>query len=208
MTRDMLGICLLVAQLGMLLPLIGHAIRSRSAQGVALAGEAIWSVAGIGWMVHAAAAGDMAVVVSGALAAAGSGCLTVLLWPHATRTQQRTATILAFTTALALTAAASVGSTGLAVGLSVFGVVQFWPQILTSLHALVRRKPCAGVTPVGAGLRAVYAAGWALYAGAWFWWGMSVSEIGWPLVTWGLMGMVAFGTQALAAAPVSRVAPA
>lgn len=199
MTRDVLGMSLLVAQVAMLLPLVGHAVRSRSAQGVALAGEAIWAVAGIGWMVYAAASGDVAVVASGALAAAGSGCLTVLLWPHATRTQQRTATILAVTTALALAAAAAAGPAGLALGLSVFGIVQFWPQTFTSVRALVRREPCAGVTPLGAGLRAVYAGGWALYAGAWFWWGMSASEIGWPLVAWGLMGVVAFGTQALAA---------
>lgn len=206
MIRAGLGFALLAVQAGLLLPLVVHAIRSRSADGVNLGGEAIWAVAGLGWTLYAIWTHDPVVIASGLLAAAGSAILTSLLWPYTTPGQRRQAVWLSILTVFGLGASTLAGTVGLSVGLSVFGVVQFVPQTITSVRALLSGRPVSGVSRTGAALRTVYTGGWAAYAGAWFWWGITAREISWPLVAWGLMGVLAFGTQALSAARTPRKA--
>lgn len=82
------------------------------------------------------------------------------------------------------------GAGGLSVFLSVFGLVQFVPQIVTSVRAIAHRTG-AGIPMVSTGLRALYTATWAVYAGAWGLWGIAFSDVDWPLAVWGAAGFVA-----------------
>ena len=81
--------------------------------------------------------------------------------------------------------------------LSVFGLVQFVPQMVTSVRAIAHRTG-AGIPLVSTGLRAVYTATWAVYAAAWGLWGIAFNEVDWPLAVWGAAGFVAFGLQFVA----------
>lgn len=52
---------------------------------------------------------------------------------------------------------------------------------------------------LGTFLRSIYTLTWAVYAGAWFMWGMRMQDVNYPLMIWGLSGFVAFGLQWLVA---------
>jgi hypothetical protein len=197
--REWFGIALVAVQAALLMPLVVHAVRVRSGVGMSLSGEAIWAVAGVGWLVYAMWAQAPAVIVSGALAAVGSGLLTVLLWRAKAR-ERRPALLLGAITLIGLASPAILyGEAGLSVALSVFGIVQFVPQFLESALHLRNGTATPGVSLTGAALRSLYTLGWAVYAGGWALWGLAGSRIDWPLVAWGLAGLIAFGAQALAA---------
>ena len=75
-----------------------------------------------------------------------------------------------------------------------FGLLQFLPQLRVSLGSIVRRD-AVGVPLMGTGLRSLYTLSWAVYAGAWGLWGLTVADVDWPLAVWGLCGFVSFGLQ-------------
>ena len=86
---------------------------------------------------------------------------------------------------------------GLSIFLSIFGLVQFIPQMITSLKS-IKHKDGHGIPLIGTGLRSLYTLTWAIYAGAWFIWGMRFNEIDYPLAVWGATGFVAFSLQFIA----------
>lgn len=198
--RAVFGIVLLVTQAALIAPLVVRAVRARSARGIALAGEAIWAVAGLGWAVFGWMTGSRTLIASGCLATLGSGALIVLCARYTPRRVRIRSAILAAVVAAGLIAStAAAGSAGLNVALSAFGVVQFIPQIVTAFSQLTHRRPSTALSVTGTALRGVYTGGWAVWAGAWFVWGFPPGEIIWPLTAWGLAGVVAFAFQAAVA---------
>lgn len=195
MTRDLLGMVLLIIQTGLLVPLCIELLRSRSSKGISLLGETIWVSAGIGWMLYGVSTANKVIIASGCIAAVGSAMVTALILRDTSRSSRLTAFMVAGVALVAFLASRAVwGSVGLAVTLSAFGVIQFIPQIVTSVRSLVNQDG-HGVPLVGSLLRSVYTLSWAVYAGAWFLWGMVGESIDFPLVVWGLAGAVAFGLQ-------------
>ena len=87
-------------------------------------------------------------------------------------------------------------SFGLATFLSLFGVIQFVPQMVTSMKSIAKQD-AVGVPIISTLLRAVYTLTWAIYAAAWFWWGIGFQEIDFPLAVWGMTGFTAFSLQAM-----------
>lgn len=198
--RAVSGVVLLVVQIVLAVPLIVRVFRARSGLGISLTGEAIWMVAGVGWAIYGAVSGSAALIASGSIAAVTSSLMVVALWSLVPG-QRRLALIVSAMTLLGFVAGVLLaGWPGLSVALSVFGVVQFIPQLRQSARALRQRTVTRGVSVVGASLRAAYAAGWAVYGGAWWLWGLTVDHIDWPLAVWGLAGAVTFALQALVAA--------
>lgn len=196
--RAITGIALLVVQAVILLPLVIELRRTRSAEGISITSEMAWVIAGVGWSVYGGLTGSTILVISGALATAGSFTVLLLTGKDVDTAVWGKVTALGavFAAAMALSAVL-YGAVGLAVFLSVFGLVQFVPQIIISVKALHTRTG-HGVPLVGTALRAVYTATWAVYAGAWWLWGMSFAEIDWPLAVWGATGFVAFLLQCVA----------
>lgn len=196
--RDITGVALLIVQAVIILPLVIELRRTRSAEGISITSEAAWVIAGVGWSVYGALTSSIILIFSGALATAGSLSVLILTGKDVGAVVWRKVSALGavFAAVMALSAAA-FGDVGLAAFLSIFGLVQFVPQIATSLRAL-RTKSGHGVPLAGTGLRALYAATWAVYAGAWWLWGISFADIDWPLAAWGAAGFVAFSLQCLA----------
>jgi hypothetical protein len=193
--RAVLGFTLLVIQASLALPLVVRVIRARNGVGISLAGESIWMVAGVGWAVYGGMSGSVALVGSGSIAAITSGLLSALLWPLLPE-QRGPALGASAATALGLSAGALIGGwPGLSVALSVFGVMQFIPQLRHSVDAVRLRTTTPGVSVWGSSLRAGYAAGWAVYGGAWWLWGLAIEHIDWPLLIWGAAGAITFGLQ-------------
>lgn len=207
--RALLGVLLLGVQASFVIPMVLQVPRARSANGVSLTGEALWTVAGVGWAVYAYATGDLAIVASGTLAALGSGALSVLAGRHASRASRRRAVGAAAGSAVGgVTAGVLGGVVGLAWALSVFGVVQFLPHLATAAALWLRREPAEGLSVPGTALRAVYAAGWSLYAAGWAVWGITGGAIQWPLLAWGLVGALAFSAQGAVAVRTRRLSVA
>lgn len=197
--RVVFALVLVGVQALLVVPILVRLSRAHSARGISLVGELIWVVAGIGWAVYGEATGSLALVVSGSLAAATSGIISAISW-RLLPTQHRMALLLSVVTAAAfIVGFAIAGEAGLTVTLSAFGVVQFLPQLRHSLQLANSAVPTEGVSVAGAVLRVVYSLGWAVYAGAWFLWGMSIEQIEWPLLAWGLAGAIAFAVQATVA---------
>lgn len=212
--REAFGFGLVAVQASILLPLIRHAARSRNGTGASMSGEAIWAVAGVGWLVYALAADAPAVIVSGTVAAFGSAAMVVLLWTTKSSRDRLGAVALAAATALGLGLPGLVyGAGGLVAALSVFGIVQFVPQFVESARHLSAGTPTPGTSVLAASMRALYAFGWSIYACGWALAGLITSgtsgsgRVDWPLAAWGLAGCVAFASQALAAVrPTAAVA--
>lgn len=196
--REITGIALLIVQALIILPLIIELRRTRSAEGISITSEMAWVIAGVGWSIYGVLTGSTILVISGALATTGSLAVLLLTGRDVSAAVWRKVAVLGavFAAVMALSTV-FFGAVGLAVFLSIFGLVQFVPQIATSLRAL-RTRTGFGVPLVGTGLRAVYTATWAIYAGAWWLWGISFADIDWPLAVWGATGFVAFGLQCVA----------
>ncbi len=202
--RAVLGILLLLVQGVLIVPILVRVRRAQSSAGVSMVGELLWVVAGAGWAGYGFVSGSATLVVSGAIATLGGAALVTLLWPYASSGARRGAVVAASGAAVVFAVAAARGTGALAAALAVFGVVQFLPQLVRTLGTARRPGSGAAVSILGAGLRAGYTAGWALYAGAWFWWGIPVERIDAPLLAWGLAGAVTFSFQAVVAARERR----
>lgn len=187
------GLVLCAVQGLMLAALISHARRAVSASGASSVGEAAWCAAGIGWMVYGLGTGSTVLVLSGALACAGSAGVLVLLGRWFTP-RERAAGALAF---MVVAAGLAVGwwvggAGGIGTALAIFGVGQFAPQ------ALVLRRywgsPMPGVSTRASLLRTLNTASWAIYAGAWALLGLARYD--WPLIAWGIAGTLVFSLTA------------
>lgn len=196
--REITGIALLVVQALIILPLIIELRRTRSAEGISITSEMAWVIAGVGWSIYGVLTGSTILIISGALATTGSlVVLGLVARDVSTAVWRKVAVLGAIFAAVMALSTVFFGAVGLAVFLSIFGLVQFVPQIATSLRSL-RTRTGHGVPLIGTGLRAVYTATWAIYAGAWWLWGISFADIDWPLAVWGATGFVAFGLQCAA----------
>lgn len=196
--RDVLGTVLLVVQASIIVPLIVELGRTRSAKGVSLVSEVAWVVAGVGWSIYGAMTGSTTLVISGALATLGSVAVCWLVRGDVERREASRVLLFGAMFALAMVpAAVFAGAPGLSVFLSVFGLVQFLPQMLTSIRSIGSRDGY-GVPLIGTGLRAAYTLTWAVYAAAWGLWGIAFDDIDWPLAVWGATGFVAFSLQFVA----------
>ena len=163
-------------------------------------------VAGVGWAIYGVVIGSVALIASGSIATATSGLMVAALWSLVPE-QRRMVLIVSAATFLGFVAGLLIGGwAGLSVALSVFSVVQFIPQLHQSVRALRHRIVTRGVSVFAALLRVTYAAGWAIYGGAWWLWGLTVDRIDWPLAVWGIAGAVTFTLQAIVAArsPILR----
>lgn len=194
-----LGIALLVLQASLLVPLIYGLHKRGSGKGFSLVGEAIWVVAGIGWLVYGYMIDSIVLMCSGTLAFLGSTIVSLMIYKSMSpREMRNTAVAVVVTTVSFVVFTLLMGEVGLALALSIFGVVQFLPQMIKSVRFLMTAQQSSDPL-LGTFLRSVYTLTWAVYAGAWFLWGMRMQDVNYPLMVWGLSGFVAFGLQWLVA---------
>ena len=196
--RSMLGIVLLCVQAIIVIPLVIELRKTRSAEGISIMSEVAWIVAGMGWSLYGFMSGSSTLIVSGFLATLGSAIVYGLVRRGIENdVLHRTEVLGLVFMAVMVLSAVLFGVVGLGVFLSVFGVVQFLPQVRTSVRS-IRIRDGVGVPLVGTGLRAVYTLTWAVYAAAWGLWGIAFADVDWPLAAWGACGFVAFGLQFVA----------
>lgn len=198
--RNILGLILLATQLALLIPLIWHTFRSKSGAGVSLSGEAIWAVAGLGWIAYGVLFESWTITASGSIAFLGCGILTTFLWRTKTSSERKSALLLSLVTVVGIAGSLAIfGKEGVSLSLAIFGIVQFIPQTVYSIRVIASKSSAAGVSVTASFMRSLYTLGWAIYAGAWFLWGMSFGSIDLPLVAWGLAGVIAFTVQGFSA---------
>lgn len=205
--RELFGVLMLIFQAGLIVPLAVELYRSKNGKGVSLLGETLWVVAGLGWIAYGALSGSLVLVASGALAFLGSAI--VIFFTRASKTPSEMNLALAISALVGVLFLVSTllwGVTGISVALSVFGVVQFLPQAITSGRG-IRDGGVSGVPLIGSLSRSAYTLSWAVYAGAWFLWGIAFSEIDYPLLTWGVAGFIVFGIQFLSGVLYRRNRP-
>lgn len=194
--RELLGVALLGTQTLLLIPIIWHSFRARTANGMSLMGEMIWASAGIGWFVYALMIDSLTIIASGLIAFLGCGILTIIIWSRTSKKKQQHAVLVtSIATITGTLMGVFAGVEGLALALSIFGVVQFIPHLWTTTRVLRGKETSEGVSTVGASLRAVYTGGWALYAAGWVVWGTGSEDTQWPLFVWGVAGVIAFLSQ-------------
>lgn len=197
-TRVVLGVALLAVQAAIIVPLAVELRKTRSARGISVISETAWIIAGVGWSIYGYLTGSVTLIASGALATLGSLTVYSLIFNDVEKEERNRSFVLGVVFCVfMLTTTAAAGATGLAVFLSVFGLVQFLPQLRTSIID-IKAKTGVGVPLAGTALRALYTLTWAVYAAAWFLWGISFGEIDWPLAVWGACGFVAFSLQFIA----------
>ena len=202
--RAVLGIALLIVQASIIIPLVIELKKTRSSSGVSIISETAWIIAGLGWSLYGYLTGSTTLIISGALATIGSAIVYSLVYKDVDAiTKKRSLIVSIIFTIIMLLSTMIFHSAGLAVFLSLFGLVQFLPQIATSITS-IKKKSGYGVPLIGTGLRALYTLTWAIYAGAWFLWGMSFGEIDYPLAVWGATGFIAFLLQFVSGLLVQR----
>lgn len=165
--RSVLGIILLCVQAIIVIPLVIELRKTRSAEGVSILSEVAWIIAGMGWSLYGLLSASSTLVVSGFLATLGSAVVYGLVRRYVEAGVRHRSRMfgLVFVFVMGLSAVL-FGVVGLGVFLSVFGLVQFLPQLRTSVVGIGRRD-AVGVPLVGTGLRSLYTLLWAVYAGAW-----------------------------------------
>lgn len=196
--RDILGIILLLIQASIIVPLILELRTTRSSSGISILSETAWIIAGAGWSIYGYLTGSTTLIVSGALATVGSALVYYFVYEDIyTMTKQRSVIVSVVFTIIMLLSTMIFHAAGLAIFLSIFGLIQFIPQMITSLKS-IKHEDGHGIPLIGTGLRSLYTLTWAIYAGAWFIWEMSFNEIDYPLAVWGTTGFVAFSLQFIA----------
>lgn len=199
--RELLGFGILAVQFLLVFPVVWGLLRAKVRVGYSVAGEWMWFAAGAGWTVYGLWVSSWALVASGVLAAVTSFMVGFLCWRGAGVADRRAAVLLTSAVGVGCVVGGLFwGVAGLSLALSVFGVVQFIPQIVKTLKAWRAVSSggavFGGVSGAGAVGRALYSLAWAVYAGAWFLWGVGFGSVDWPLLVWGVSGFVAFALQA------------
>ena len=189
--RLITGTVLVIVQALIVLPLILELRKTTSAQGISIPSEVAWIIAGVGWSIYGALTQSTTLVISGALATTGSLLVCILVRSDVEPDTWKRIRIPAAVFTIAMLFCAVIDVTWLSVFLSIFGMVQFIPQITASVQG-IRTRTAHGVPLTGTALRAVYTGTWAVYAGAWGLWGIAFDDIDWPLAIWGATGCVAF----------------
>lgn len=193
--RSVLGMVLLCIQAVIVIPLVIELRKTRSAEGISIMSEVAWIVAGMGWSLYGLMSGSPTLIVSGFLATLGSAVVYGLVRQDIENDVLHRTEVFGLVFVIVMGLSAMLfGVVGLGVFLSVFGLLQFLPQLRVSLGSIVRRD-AVGVPLMGTGLRSLYTLSWSVYAGAWGLWGLTVADVDWPLAVWGLCGFVSFGLQ-------------
>lgn len=197
MSRELFGLLLLCIQVGINIPVIVKLIKAKTGIGISISGEMIWIAGGIGWILYGSFIDSITLIISGTIATIACSTISILLWKYS-RPRMLLPSLLSGLTLLSIFVSAAIaGVVGLSIMLAVFGIVQFLPQLSLTISNIRTRTIPSGVSIAGSGLRAIYTGGWAVYAGAWVFWDISIEKIDWPLLVWGVAGVVTFGLQAL-----------
>lgn len=200
MSREIFGLVLLLVQASINIPVVYRLLKSKSGKGISLAGEVVWIAGGVGWVIYGAATNSTTLIISGTLAVIGC-LLTSTLIVKYSKPALRNALIMGAVTLLCIVGGYLVaGVVGLSLAMAVFGVLQFFPQFFETISLIRSRGDVSGVSVLGSTFRAIYTGGWAVYAGAWLLWGISGGNIDYPLMVWGIAGVIVFGLQATHAA--------
>lgn len=202
MSRDLFGVLVLLIQISINIPVIVRLLRVKSGKGISLAGEVVWISGGVGWVIYGVATNSVTLMISGSLAVIGCAATSSLIFKYSRPPVTFALIMGVITMASILVGYLFFGVVGLSIAMAVFGVLQFFPQLFETIGLMVRREDVSGVSIPGSAFRATYTGCWALYAGAWFLWGIKSSEIDYPLLAWGLAGVVVFGLQAIHASAV------
>lgn len=187
--------------------------KANTANGISVFGEAIWTVAGLGWTAWGLGTGSPLVALSGFLSFLGGGSMVTFAWKRIDPQHQvRVGTATACWAAALVAVTVLTGTPGLGAALAVFGAVQFGPHLVTAAK-IARGTPADALSVPGTALRAVYTGTWAWYSLGWVAWGATGGPISWPVLVWGIAGFVAFTTQAVVATarrsstPLPNMAP-
>ena len=196
--RYILGIVLLCIQAIIIIPLAIELKETRSSDGISIISETAWIIAGVGWSIYGYLTGSTTLIISGALATLGSVIVYWLIFNDIAVKDKKHSAIFAviFTTVMVLSTVL-FHDLGLGIFLAIFGIIQFLPQLVTSIKSIIH-KDGHGVPLTGTALRALYTLTWCIYAGAWFLWGIAFQDIDLPLAVWGAFGFIAFGLQFIA----------
>lgn len=196
MSRELFGLLLLFVQASINIPIIIKLLKVKTGKGISLTGETVWIAGGVGWIIYGYMTDSVTLMISGSLAAIGCAIVSILLWKYSRPKLAMPLGLGIFTFTAIVLSGIFGGVIGLSISLSIFGVLQFLPQLSLTINDIKTRAIPAGVSVTGTTFRAFYTGGWAVYAGAWILWSITVAEIDWPLLVWGLAGVVTFGTQA------------
>ncbi|MCK0441210.1 hypothetical protein MUG78_17565 [Gordonia alkaliphila] len=182
-----MGIVLTAIQILLLIPLGRSVWRTRDMTGISPAGEGMWVLMGVGWLVYGQQSGSLVLMVSGSVAAAGSVIMLSGGWPSLSVRGRRSALLSGLATfVLVGIPLAGWGLLGLTWSLAVLGAVQFLPQCWSVWRAWRHDLPSSGADPATALWRMAYVCGWAVYAAGWFLFGYARMDV--PLLVWGLSG--------------------
>ena len=125
-TRAVLGIVLLIVQASIIIPLVIELKKTRSSSGVSIISETAWIIAGLGWSLYGYLTGSTTLIISGALATIGSAIVYSLVYKDVDAiTKKRSLIVSIIFTIIMLLSTMIFHSAGLAVFLSLFGLVQF-----------------------------------------------------------------------------------
>lgn len=191
-----LGLALLGVQAALAVVVLREVRATRSAGGIAVLGELLWVIAGVGWAWYGVWTESVVLTLSGSLAAVCSTAVCVYVRRDVTRGEWQRYALFGAVSALVMVAAGAVfGVVGLSVFLAVFGLIQFLPQLRLSTTQLLRGDVVPGAPVQGPAFRSAYTGTWLIYAVAW---GLAgTATIDWPIAVWGASGCVAFALQAL-----------
>ena len=196
--RYILGIILLCIQAIIIIPLVIELRKTRSANGISIISETAWIIAGVGWSIYGYLTDSTTLIISGALATTGSAIVYGLIYKDITVKDKKTSAIFAVIFTIVMVLSTLIfKDPGLGIFLALFGIIQFVPQVITSIQSIIH-KDDHGVPLTGTALRALYTLTWCIYAGAWFFWGIAFQDIDLPLAVWGACGFIAFGLQFIA----------
>lgn len=195
----LIGLVLCAVQAALIPPLLRHARTARTTTGISIPGEAAWCIGASGWITYGTLTSSVPVAMSGVFGLTAAAGLLVILHPVITP-GQRTVAARAMCAVLALFAGCMIWLgpvTGLALGLAIFGTVQFLPHMYAVL--VLRGAPAAGVSATAAALRALFTGAWAVYAVLDPLLG-TADHVDWPVLAWGVSGALVFSAQAVLAA--------
>lgn len=195
MSREIFGLVILLIQVGINIPVIAKLLKSKSGEGISLTGETIWIAGGIGWIIYGFSTNSTTLVISGSLAVVGCSLTSFLIHKYSHPSLKNPLGLGTITLVSIVGSFLLFGIAGLSFAMAVFGVLQFFPQLFETISKIRNKGSAGGVSVSGSLFRAVYTGLWAIYAGAWFLWGMTYAEIDYPLLAWGVAGVVVFGLQ-------------
>ena len=154
--RYILGIILLCIQMIIIIPLAIELRNTRSSDGISVISETAWIIAGAGWSLYGYLTGSITLIISGALATTGSLVVYALIFNDLKIKEKKKSLIFAIIFIIMMLLSTLIfKDLGLGIFLALFGIIQFIPQIITSIKSIIN-KDGQGVPLVGTALRSLY----------------------------------------------------